>query len=310
MEVRRALAAIDSGRSTELDGRGVNQAHRVELHGTAFSVKVHCAEQSGPRVLARIRAADRLLASQRWYPKVISLGCDNQGRLVVVRPFVEGAIAAFDTRSRRDLASIVCSLAATAVSEDREDGEEELVRDFTSPWLSVPSSDHLADLSARPALRESIERWIDRVLRAAHTLDGGALRVSHGDVHLRNLVMSGDGLVLVDWDEVALTRRPTDPAKSLWLVTRRERDAFDLDPVAAEDWLCRSLGGGSREGWRDIALLGAVWFLPRAEHLELLHRRHPGQIDWYLAWIERFWTSLEANLEVVDELIGRTGGAG
>jgi aminoglycoside phosphotransferase (APT) family kinase protein len=305
VDVRTALAALDRGSGVELDGRGVNRCSMVEQGSVAYSVKVHCLEESGDRVADRIRAADALLAGRPWYPAVVSLGHDDHGRLVVVRPFVEGSGCPLDRRTRNALASVARDLASVRPSPDTSD---HLVNDHATAWLAGHPDDLLHDLAGRPALRSRVERWLPQVLQAARRLDDGPLRVGHGDLHVRNLVSSAAGLVLVDWDEVALTRRPTDAAKAMWLVTRHERGAFDLDPRGVEDWLTRTgTAGVPRDSWRDLALLGAAWFLPRAGHVDLLGRREPEHVEWYLGWVERFWTSLDDNLALVDRLARRRG---
>lgn len=53
---------------------------------------------------------------------------------------------------------------------------------------------------------------------------------------------------------------------------------------------------------RDLALLGALWFLPRHGHVTLLGRRDASLGTWYLGWVLRFWTRFRGNLDLVAKI--------
>jgi spectinomycin phosphotransferase len=118
------------------------------------------------------------------------------------------------------------------------DGLEEALDDLHHRWDGGPLSE-----PARVELaghRDLVLRWLDELDRLAGRLGGAgpALVVTHGEPHPGNLIGTGGGLTLVDWDTVALAR----PERDLWmiadlaggaLVVRYEEESgVALDPEA------------------------------------------------------------------------------
>jgi Ser/Thr protein kinase RdoA (MazF antagonist) len=302
--IRRLLEAVASGRAEALDGRGVNTSYRVASGGRSLSVKVHCAERSTEAEERRITVADRVLRGAEWYPAVMELGFAPGGRLVVVRPYAEGAPPGDARRELPRLARILGALAGRARGAAVPGG---LSGDYATPWLDdgdreralvAPALDGRWPVAARAVAVHSAVLPVS----ARRLTRPGAPVVHHGDLHGRNLVVGpGGALTVIDWDEAGFAERPSDAAKALWLSCRRGRGDFVLDPVAVGDfldglWLRLRLPYGDAA---DLAALGALWFLPRSGHLELLGRRDPGHVSWYLGWVSRFWSGYGRNLDLI-----------
>lgn len=91
---------------------------------------------------------------------------------------------------------------------------EEALDDLDGPWDGGPFSE--------PARRE-LARHVGVVVRSLCDLDRLAIRlaasdadgvVTHGEPHPGNLIHTATGLVLVDWDTVAVAR----PERDLWMI--------------------------------------------------------------------------------------------
>lgn len=297
MDVAEALSLLARGPVDELDGRGVNRSFRVAARTGSVSVKVHCPEESTRAVRKRIEVVDSLLRGRAWYPPLVDLGQDADGHLVVLREFVEGRPADLSPEIVTMLAGVLGELAA--VTPRRVD--DALVHDYATAWLTDPDpAGLLCDLTGRPELSTLRDR-LPVLLAGGRRITGAGAGVCHGDLHVRNLVRAGRGPVLIDWDEAALSRRPADAAKALWLVPRVARGGFALDAAMLGRWLdaAARLPGATRQTLADLPLLGAIWFLPRRRHVELLGRRHPEHIEWYLGWIGGFWSRFDRNLGMI-----------
>jgi spectinomycin phosphotransferase len=82
-----------------------------------------------------------------------------------------------------------------------------------SRWDGGPLSEAARAVLAAQA--ESIVEWLAELDRWSATFDGGTeVVVSHGEPHPGNLVRTARGVLLVDWDTVALAR----PERDLWML--------------------------------------------------------------------------------------------
>jgi spectinomycin phosphotransferase len=94
------------------------------------------------------------------------------------------------------------------------DGLEEALDDLHHRWDGGPLSEPArAELAGQ---RDLVLRWLDELDRLAGRLGGAepARVVTHGEPHPGNLISTGGGLTLVDWDTVALAR----PERDLWMI--------------------------------------------------------------------------------------------
>ncbi|MFD8984352.1 phosphotransferase [Streptomyces sp. NPDC059564] len=322
--VGRVMEVIAAGRARALEGRGVNASYRVADGGRQLSVKVHCPERSTDTELRRVTAVDAALRGCAWYPPVIGLGLHpgERPRMVVIRPFVPGAAS---EDAREHVAALAGVLSALAAGADRLAVAEDTVGDYASPWLSDGQQERALVEPFLTGHRVGLARAVDAHLgqlsdSAARLTHTDALVVHHGDLHGRNLIRGdgegdgdGDGdqgpLTVIDWDETGFSRRPADAAKALWLTCRRGRGDFVLDGAAVRRFLehLRTAPGLPYADAADLARLGALWFLPRREHLLLLGERGASLVPWYLDWVARFWARLPGNLELVTEVAAAAG---
>jgi spectinomycin phosphotransferase len=140
------------------------------------------------------------------------------------------------------LARLHASTAAVRVQLRRgfevpdRDAFEHLLDDLGHPWAGGPLSEPARRELARH-VAEPIEGLAD-LDRFAVRLGGGGEVVTHGEPHPGNLIRTGAGPVLVDWNTVALAR----PERDLWMIvgpnsadfreTYRDRTGITLDPEA------------------------------------------------------------------------------
>jgi len=144
------------------------------------------------------------------------------------------------------------------------------------PWAGGPYAEPARELlaGAAPMVRrqlDALDRWVPR-LAAADVV------ITHGEPHPGNIVHSADGLLLIDWDTVALA----PPERDLWSVATGSGDEVRryteltgrrVDPAVLEFYRLR---------W---ALDDLSCFV---RDLRAPHRRTPGT--------EHAWQSLETTL--------------
>ncbi|MFC7308240.1 aminoglycoside phosphotransferase family protein [Streptomyces monticola] len=310
LTVRHAMASIAAGNAEILGGRGVNTSYRVAdtFEGRFLSVKVHCADRSAGPELPRIERVDAALRGAPWYPPVIDIGFHpaKRPRLVVIRPFVPGAPSDDARRHIDHLTDVLAELGTRAAGTE---AAAELAGDYASPWLHQAEREHALAGRILTGARENLARALD-----AHLADlrDSALRLTradapviyHGDLHGRNLIFdSSRPLTVIDWDEAGFSHRPADAGKALWLSCRQGRGDFVLDPLALRRFL-RHIRGTLRIPYADcvhLARLGALWFLPRQSHTELLGQRDASLVPWYFDWVSRFWSRFRQNLDQITE---------
>jgi len=104
-------------------------------------------------------------------------------------------------------------------------GLEEALADLHRPWTGGPLSEAVRrELVAHADAVSSLFEELDR-FAAATTSSGARLVVTHGEPHPGNLIRTGDGLAMVDWDTVALAT----PERDLWMLADDESLIADYE---------------------------------------------------------------------------------
>ncbi len=158
---------------------------------------------------------------------------------VALFPFVEGEAGQFgwivDDDERRSVVGMIAELhrATPAVGSGVRSAGLELpgrnhleaaLHALDERWPGGPLSE-----PAREAVRNSASELsellalADRLAAEAAT-HGGDWVVTHGEPHAGNVMRTGDGRVLVDWDTVALA----PPERDLWMLVAGGIDAADI----------------------------------------------------------------------------------
>ncbi|MFG3015660.1 hypothetical protein ACGFZB_35505 [Streptomyces cinerochromogenes] len=303
--IQYALDAIAAGNAETLDGRSVNSAYRITDGIQSLSVKVHSEELSTELDFHRILRVDAALRGATWYPPLLDLGFHPaHRRLVAIRPYVRGVPSDDARKHIPELIEVLADLAAlggnTGVAAD-------LASDYASPWLLDWEKEHRLSSGLLKGEWSFLARMVNGQVEA---LRDSAVRLTrtdspavyHSDLHGRNLIVQHlQPLTVIDWDEAGFTLRPADEGKSLWLSCRSGRGDFVLDPVAVRRFLARSQARLHipLSGAVDLAKLGAMWFLPRYGHVDLLRQRDARLVQWYLGWVSRFWKRFRENVELI-----------
>ena len=149
---------------------------------------------------------------------------------VAVFPFIPGRPGHFGdngtSAERAEVAGMLAALHRPASAAPRSvlrrrpgiiarDELENALADVNQRWSGGPFSEPTRDWLARNAagLRDRM-REFDRLATRTAAADR-SLVVTHGEPHPGNFIRTDSGLVLVDWDTVALAL----PERDLWLVT-------------------------------------------------------------------------------------------
>jgi spectinomycin phosphotransferase len=154
---------------------------------------------------------------------------------IALFPFVEGEAGAYGEYDDDDRAAIVAMLAAlhrASIPAARSAGLaipgrrhlESALRDVEETWTGGPLSE-----PAREAVRTSASELAELLaladrLAAEAEKRGGGWVVTHGEPHAANVMQTGEGRVLVDWDTVALA----PPERDLWMLVDDGTEAADL----------------------------------------------------------------------------------
>lgn len=162
-------------------------------------------------------------------PVVSRLGETSSGLgsryTVAIFPFLDGQAGAFghvEPADRAALGRMLAELhgATSAVASHAMTLElgiagrqtlDDALRELDRPWTAGPFSEPARRTLAlhAPGLRELLDLG-DRL--AKQVADPSTWVVTHGEPHAGNLLRTADGLVLVDWDTVALA----PPERDLW----------------------------------------------------------------------------------------------
>jgi spectinomycin phosphotransferase len=206
---------------------------------------------------------------------------------VAVFPFIPGRPGHFgddgSPAERAEVAGMLAKLHRPASVAPRSavrrepgitarDNLEEALADVNHPWSGGPFSEPSRDWLARNAadLRGQLcefDRLAARVAAAER-----ALVVTHGEPHPGNLIRTGSGLVLVDWDTVALAL----PERDLWLVTTGADEAA----MRYTDATGRDIDGEA------LSIYRLAWDLTDiALFTKLLRSAHRRTSDTEAAWL-------------------------
>ncbi|HEU5386443.1 MAG TPA: aminoglycoside phosphotransferase family protein [Streptosporangiaceae bacterium] len=161
---------------------------------------------------------------------------------------------------------------------DLETALDELGR----PWAGGPYSEPARELLAGAA--RTVRRQLEALDRWSARLAAAPVVITHGEPHPGNVIHSGDGLLLIDWDTVGLA----PPERDLWMVATESGDEArryteltgrPVDPAVLEFYRLR---------W---ALDDLSCFI---RDLRAPHRRTPGTED--------SWRSLKVTLTDLADL--------
>jgi spectinomycin phosphotransferase len=100
---------------------------------------------------------------------------------------------------------------------------ETALAELGRPWLGGPFAEQARqELAARADI---VTGWMARFddLAARMAASGGIVVVTHGEPHAGNIIRTGDGLALIDWDTVALG----PPERDLWMLDDGSPGALD-----------------------------------------------------------------------------------
>jgi len=224
------------------------------------------------------------------------VGSLDSRRALTLFPYLDAAPSSFeDPIDDRDRAAIIDMLARlhTAIPEGIQvqvparplelatrQAIDQALASLGVPWTSGPYAEPGRDLLARYEwpLRQAFARFdglLDRVRGA-----GGPYVITHGEPHPGNLLRTGAGLCLVDWDMTALAR----PERDLWWVISGDQDAARYS---------------RRTGWTvnqdALALYRLRWGLDDiAEFLSHIRGPHQRTADTLMSW-----TELQKTLEAI-----------
>ena len=206
---------------------------------------------------------------------------------VAVFPIISGQPGDFGDESspaeRAEVARLLAELHAATSAAPRftarlepgipaRDSLEEALADLDQPWNGGPFSEPTRAWLARSAasVRGRL-RDFDRLAARVGAADQD-LVITHGEPHPGNLMRTGSGLVLIDWDSVALAL----PERDLWFVTTGADEAAARYAAAAGRAIDSDALSMYRLGWdlTDIALF--------TKQLRSTHRR---TADTEEAWL-------------------------
>jgi spectinomycin phosphotransferase len=206
---------------------------------------------------------------------------------VAVFPFIPGRPGHFgddgSPAERAEVAGMLAKLHRPASAAPRSavrrepgitarDNLEEALADVNHPWSGGPFSEPTRDWLARNAadLRGQLCEF-DRLAARVAAAERG-LVVTHGEPHPGNLIRTGSGLVLVDWDTVALAL----PERDLWLVTT----GADGAAMRYADATGRDIDGEA------LSMYRLAWDLTDiALFTKLLRSAHRRTADTEAAWL-------------------------
>ena len=222
---------------------------------------------------------------------------------IALFPFVEGEAGEFgyyedDEDGRRAVVAMLAELHEATVAAGSavrtvgldlpgRDHIEAALLELDEPWTGGPLSE-----PARDAVRNS-ESVLAELLALADRLAadaqkcGNAWVVTHGEPHAANVMETGEGRLLVDWDTVALA----PPERDLWMPVVGGTDAAGLYDGATGTQLDDAALDYFRLTW-DLKDL--------AEYLNALrspHQENDDTVRWYRALrdcaaIRESWTAV------------------
>jgi aminoglycoside phosphotransferase (APT) family kinase protein len=200
---------------------------------------------------------------------------------VALFPFVAGhagTYGAYDDATRAAVVSILAELhrATSAVATVARRIELDLpgrsrlevaLAALDEPWSGGPFSERARD--ALTCHASDVAEWLALFDRLATDVAGrgGDWVVTHGEPHAANVLSTGDGHRLVDWDTVALA----PPERDLWILVGDSSDEEAVHYAAATGHqLDQAALDFFRLMWdlEDIAAFTALLRSPHAEHAD------------------------------------------
>jgi spectinomycin phosphotransferase len=145
-------------------------------------------------------------------------------------------------------------------------GLEGALRDVGRRWVAGPLAEPLRSLLATHT--EQIRRWLDDLDAAAARAGDDADRdvLTHGEPHPGNLLLTPAGVVLVDWDTVAVA----PPERDLWMIAAADATV----PDAYRELTGTSLDAGLLAAYRLVWALDDI-----AAYTEQLRTEHDRDAD-------------------------------
>jgi len=222
---------------------------------------------------------------------------------IALFPFVEGEAGQFgyyedDDDGRRAVVAMLAELHQATAAVGSAVGTtgldlpgrhhlEAALLELDEAWTGGPLSE-----PARDAVRDSVSELVELLtladrLSADAEKRGGGWVVTHGEPHAANVMRTGEGRVLVDWDTVALA----PPERDLWMLVVGGTDAADLYVRATGTQLNEAALDYFRLTWelKDLAEYLNVLRSPHQENDDTV-RQYQALVD--CAAIRESWTAL------------------
>jgi spectinomycin phosphotransferase len=222
---RRWFVTVDDlGR----DGSSRARAHEIAILGAAFDTAIALREEADLEFVLAPVLSTRGETVRRLAPRYS----------IAIFPHIEGESQPFETIISGETAAAVVDILvrlhrsrgperALAPTHDIAlDGRahiESAIDDLDGPWRSGPYAERVRGWVAHHAttLRAKLERFDDLVAHVSGESD--ELVITHGEPHPANFMHTDDGLMLIDWDTLALER----PERDLWFLAGRSDGALD-----------------------------------------------------------------------------------
>ena len=280
VEGARAFATVDDldqkswlgdTRDSAFDGlrRAFDTAAALREAGLAFVVAP--VRTTGGETLRRIGSRHTVAL----YPVVDG----RAGEYGVYAPGDRAAILAMLAELHRATPAVGSIARSVGLELPGRSHIESALRQTAEPWSGGPFSepariafaDRASDVAELLALADRLAAGVER--------RGGEWVVTHGEPHSANVMRTGDGHVLVDWDTVALA----PPERDLWMLVDDSGD----DVAAYED------ATGHRVDGEAVDFFRLTWDLKDiAERLNVLRSPHRRTDD--TAWAYEGLVSLVA----------------
>jgi spectinomycin phosphotransferase len=197
-------------------------------------------------------------------------------------PYISGRAGTFgeefSRRDRQDLLALWAKLhqatplvreAARRRSLDvpgRSDLEDALTN-LQRPWTGGPYSERAREWLT--ANRDLVAASLDRYDRLAGEVATKEFVITHGEPHGGNLIRTEDGLVLIDWDTVALA----PPERDLWMLDDGTAEGLRAYTEATGHVIDRSALNFYRLAWlvTDVAAFTNVLRQPHSDDANTAH---------------------------------------
>ena len=144
---------------------------------------------------------------------------------------------------------------------------EDALRNLQRPWTGGPYSERAREWLT--ANRDLVTASLDRYDRLAGEVATREFVITHGEPHGGNLIRTEDGLVLIDWDTVAMA----PPERDLWMLDNRTNDGLQGYTEATGHAIDRSALDFYRLAWlvTDVAAFTAELRRPHSDDANAAH---------------------------------------